>query len=473
MNQKLFKSKFVKDTLRLLSGTIISQGALLLTTPLITRLYQPEVFSASVVFGAILSIIVLCASLRYEVAILLPKEEEKSLAIVRLCIIITFTVTFLICLIILIFKNNLSHISKLSGIIPYLWFLPAIVFFQSCMQIFTNWNLRCRQFSFIAQTTVLFGIGGQVIKIGLGYYWEASVFTLMLANLLAVMIAVAWQQTKRPAQLFQIKNIDLELEMAKKYRKYPQVELWGRLLNVASFQLPILIMTVVFPKPMIAFYSLATAAIRAPMSLVGKSLANTYFQRITTETPEGVTRLTTHLFVRLFEVGILPTVILTIMGKDLFGLVFGEGWSHAGVLAQILTPYFFIVFISSPLSYLFISKNNLEGLFHFNLLLFFSRVGSILSILIVRKPEIAILIYSISGFAIYLFLTVKNLSMAKVKINAIVRAISGCSIEFLLGIGMFLAGMLLFGKAGPGVKTAISGISLVVYFGYVFLIKKE
>jgi len=47
----------------------------------------------------------------------------------------------------------------------------------------------------------------------------------------------------------------------------------------------------------------------------------------------------------------VPAVLLASLAPFVFSLVFGEEWTEAGIIAQLMTPVFFFSFAVAPLTY--------------------------------------------------------------------------------------------------------------------------
>ena len=67
---------FARSTMTLASGTAIAQLLLVLAMPVLTRLYTPADYGALAVYSSTLTVLLVLASLRYEVAIPLPENER-------------------------------------------------------------------------------------------------------------------------------------------------------------------------------------------------------------------------------------------------------------------------------------------------------------------------------------------------------------------------------------------------------------
>src|SRR5690554_2501445 len=71
-------SAFATDVLKLVTGTTLAQIIVVLTSPLLTRLYGPEAFGFYALFASITGILGVIACMRYELAIMLPKTDEEA-----------------------------------------------------------------------------------------------------------------------------------------------------------------------------------------------------------------------------------------------------------------------------------------------------------------------------------------------------------------------------------------------------------
>ena len=80
----LKRSGFSKSLITLLTGTTLAQGITLLISPILSRLFTPHDFGVFGTFLSIVSAIALIASLRYEIAIVLPKKEDVAINLLAL-----------------------------------------------------------------------------------------------------------------------------------------------------------------------------------------------------------------------------------------------------------------------------------------------------------------------------------------------------------------------------------------------------
>ena len=97
---KHLKSEFVRNIGALISATFIAQILSYLAAPIITRLYSPEEFGELGIFLRIVAIGAALATLRYEQAIPIIKNDSHSFRlfkfVVRLIVIISAASTVII-----------------------------------------------------------------------------------------------------------------------------------------------------------------------------------------------------------------------------------------------------------------------------------------------------------------------------------------------------------------------------------------
>jgi O-antigen/teichoic acid export membrane protein len=178
------------------------------------------------------------------------------------------------------------------------------------------------------------------------------------------------------------------------------------LLEKGSGQIPVLLLSAFFGSAVTGFFSLSQRVIAAPEGLISVSVGDVFRQQASVEYQKtGNCRKT---FIKLFKilvlVSIIPFAILGFAAPVLFEVIFGSQWEVAGGYVQIMTIMFFLSFIVSPLSSMFIiaEKQKLDliiQLFHF----IFICLSFFAGYRFFKKPEAAILLYTITYSIKYLF----------------------------------------------------------------------
>ncbi len=81
-------NSFLRNVILISGGTVFAHTIVLLISPIITRLYSAEEFGVYQQYQSVVSFLVIAAGLRYEMAILLPADDEDSFALTVLSLII-------------------------------------------------------------------------------------------------------------------------------------------------------------------------------------------------------------------------------------------------------------------------------------------------------------------------------------------------------------------------------------------------
>jgi lipopolysaccharide exporter len=189
----------------------------------------------------------------------------------------------------------------------------------------------------------------------------------------------------------------------KRYRKFPLVDSWSSFINNLSWQLPSLMLLYFFSATVVGYYSLSNRIIVLPMTLIGSAIGQVFYQRTAElrSDPEKLSKSVELVLHRLAAIGLFPAVVLGIAGPELFSIVFGSDWYEAGRYAQILSPWMFVLFISSPISNLFATLERQELALIVNVIILITRFGALVTGGLSGNIYLTLIIWSISGLLVY------------------------------------------------------------------------
>ncbi|HHV25268.1 MAG: oligosaccharide flippase family protein [Methanosarcina sp.] len=456
------KKSFASDVLTLAGGTTFAQILTILSAPVLTRLYGPEDFGIWALYISITSIISVIACMRYEYSIMLPESDEEAVNLVGLSFLAVLFVSGLTFPVIWYFKEPIVTILNSQQIGDYLWLVPPFIFVNGVFLALNNWNSRTKLFKRLSLSRVFSSVSATTTQIGLGFAGKIGAGGLIAGSLAGQSIAtfVLGGQIWRDDRKLITKSLNWKkvYEGFKKYRKFSFIDTWAALMNSVSWQLPAFLLSAFFTPAVVGFYSLGFRLLQLPMSFIGGSISQVFFQRASRAFSEGtLSSLVEDVFRMLVIIGMFPILILTIVGSDVFTVIFGKGWAEAGVYAQILSLWAFIWFISSPLTTIYVIVEKPHFGFHYN---FFNLITRLLSLTIggmLGSARIALMLFSVSGILVYGYLCLKMMSYSGVKASKALQIIFS---NFILFVP---AGIVLV-----ALKTAeINQILLVVFSGVI------
>jgi len=376
--------------------------------------------------------------------IMLPKTDGEAANLLASCIFIASMISLILVPILWFFGEPLVHSLNAPQLLPYLWFVPIMVFLTGTFSAINYWNSRRRQFGRLSKAQIGKAVTTSGTQLGAGFTGYVSGGSLIGANVIGQAVATlalahqAWRTDKRILKT-SINRQGMSNGL-KQYQDFPKVDIWSALINTLSFQLPILLMTAYFSTTVVGYYSLGMMVLQLPMSLIGSAIAQVFFQRVAEAncTTEGdLCRVIEEVIVKLIIIGLCPLIIMATIGEEIFSLVFGLNWATAGTYAQILSILIFFRFIYSPISTLFTVKRRLKAFLLFNILLMSSNVGALVWGGTHNDVQLGLGLLSVLGGLLYLSSTAWILKISHVSIRRTLTPI-GRFVPIGLGILIIL-----------------------------------
>lgn len=464
------KRSFVNDVLTLMSGTTFAQILTILAAPLLTRLYGPEEFGLWSLFLSMAGIVSIVICLRYDISIMLPESNEEASNLLILSLIIACILSFFTLPIIWLYKQWLLTILKTPQLDIYLWLIPLFAFVSGSFSILNYWNSRSNQFHRLSVARITSSVVSTGSQIGTGFAGFTTGGSLISASLLGQLSStfILGRQTWISENYLFKKNVSWKkiITGLKKYRKFPLIDTWSTLLNVISWQMPSFFLAFYFSPAIVGFYSLGFQLLQLPMNFIGDSISQVFFQRASKAKLSGnLEQLVEDVFKVLVIVGMFPILIFTIIGSDLFVVIFGEIWAEAGVYAQILSLWAFMRFISAPLGTLYLVMEKQSFGLKFNIINFILRILSLVIGGYFGNARLALILLSISGVIVYGYLCLKIMYFAGVELSRVKKIINSNIILFIPA-GSILIIFKLF-KTNPLILIVLSFLFCIIYYIYV------
>src|SRR5699024_8145212 len=121
-------------------------------------------------------------------------------------------------------------------------------------------------------------------------------------------------------------------------------------INAISESLPILLLTTFFGPASAGFYSIGRTVLTVPTQLIGKSVGDVFYPRISEAANKGesLPKLIKNATIGLSLIGLVPFGLIVIFGPWIFGFVFGTEWVTAGEYARWMALWMFFMFINRP-----------------------------------------------------------------------------------------------------------------------------
>lgn len=376
MLTKIKKSAFLRSSIKLITGTATVNLIPIIFQPFLRRVYSVEDFGAFGVYFSIVGMAVTFVSLRYPLAIYLPKRKIDAYHLVVLSWIVAFIISLILIVLIILNIDSFSNLIKFPSVyINYLYLLPLSIFLFSVYDTFSHWLIRKNQINeiiinkFSKRITESFiGLILGALSLFGGLFWSEIVGG-------GTQLITAFRKKSSGLGKYRVKKT-LIVKLAKKYKNYPLYNSFPAFLNTVGMLLPIILINAKFSSSDAGFFDLTRLVLAVPISLVSIALSKIILQNISEKFRKNMAVWKSYLKVTivLSALSILFVVIVLLFGPFLFGFFFGEKWLVSSQFSNILVFGFAIKFIVSPLSSILNAINKIKvvsvwQLFYFLLIL--------------------------------------------------------------------------------------------------------
>lgn len=400
------EAAFVGDVIALVGGTTIAQAVAALASPVITRLFGPEAFGVYAIFLSLAGILGVIVCLRYEFAIMLPRSDEEGGHLLWLSLLIVGAFSLCTIPIVVIFPDQIASLFNTPALGRYLWLLPPFVFAAGLFQALNYWNSRTRHFGrlSIAQVTRSLTITGT--QLGTGLTGAVSGGSLIIAALIGQFtssLILGWQIWRDDSRLLMNSLNPAAIRKSMwRYRNFPLIDSWSALLSSIASQLPVLLLSMYFSSVIVGYYSLGMMILHLPITLIGSAVTQVFFSNAAAAVHmegKALARVVESTVIQLAALGLAPFLVLFLIGQEAFTVIFGAQWGEAGLYVQILTPWMFASFFTTPVSTLYSVLERQRDSLVLNLAVIGPRIGSLVLGGNAGEPLLALSLFSFVGVA--------------------------------------------------------------------------
>ena len=467
-------SNFLSNIIKLFSATLVGQVLGILITPVLSRLYSPADFGLFQLFLSMISVIAVISCLSYESAIILPEKNEDAANLVSLCLFLIGTTTIIVSVIFFVFSGFIEQTFNAPGLSRYVFLIPLGIVCNSIAFVLSFWMTRREEYGTMAKANVASSFTSRSISIGFGVY-SPSPFGLIFGTIINDATIICFLLKKTVADFHYFRNVSYEKikYLIFRYKTFPQYNVGSELASSLSIQITPLLLAIFFTPVIVGYYAMAFLVIRLPSKIIGNSIATVFFQRASEEKNHtgGVKNIVKSVNARLISVGILPALLLIIIGPELFTVALGSRWVNAGVYAQVLAPLFFVAFISVPILSIFNVMEQQRISLWFNV---WNLISTVIVLIIAGKlddPLLGFILLSCVGVLSWSWMNLYSLKIAGVQVREVLYdifryLILGTSICIPLIIAKFYS-------ISPQLLILIAFVIGIIYYLIIIYLDKQ
>ncbi len=409
INKILPRGSFRRNVVTLMSGAALAQFITLATYPIISRLYTPKDFGFFGLFTSLALILSSISALRYEQAILLPKEDEDGVKLTKAASLIVISFSLFTFLILIFFKNQVAQLLKAPSFSNILLLLPLSVLALGLYQVLNYWASRKKQFKILATSRFAQSFASSAYQVPAGFF-SATPFNLTFGQILGQIIAfvnLLNYVLKREKKIF-FKHFPLDdyQKLLSKYREFPFYATFATFILNLSTQLPTVLLFQFFTAQTVGFFAVSQKIITLPTTLISNTTSQVYYQEASKQYHLDKSKLQNSFlktFSFLFLIGLIFSILL-LFGPAIFHFFLGEKWLEAGTFARYMAIYLAVQFGASAVSPILnvLRKQNVN--LYWQAFRFIFTSGSIIIGGFYQSPRLSILLFSVANLISYIAL---------------------------------------------------------------------
>ena len=359
-------SPFLRHVLTLMTGTAVAQGVTFFMMIVLARIYTPRDMGLLATYVSVASILVAVAALRYDMAIMLPRKESEALSVARLGMVCLTAVSLLAT----------AASFPLSGLIERQWghevalWMPLVgltTFLMSAVELFKYWFNRNSDYRAIAVNQAEQQIGLTSGQLVLGAAGMGGMAGLLLGHTAGQIFAFAnlgrqagplWRRLPQDAPSLRW--------AARRYRRMPLLNGPNALADALRTN-GIQLLIGGYSVASLGQFQMAWRYLDAPLILINGAVARVFFQKLSTIEPGQMRPLVRVTIKRAILIGLAPFALIYALSPWIFPFFLGSQWTESGSFARALTPWLFMMLITSPISNLFIVTEHQDWMLGFAL----------------------------------------------------------------------------------------------------------
>lgn len=339
---------FKQKVIQVASGAVLGQGLVILSTPVLTRLYTTEQFGDWTLFTFTLGIVAAVGAWRLESALPIPKDEGEAQTVLGLCLTVVLFNALLLSGLILVLGKPFTAWLRAPGLFRYLWLLPLALIGEGFTRVLMQWALRVGAFKEVARVRFSKGAAQVLLQI---VCFKTGSFGLLLGDTggrLSGCLRLGGVPVRGGVRTSQWRLRDM-MAMLSRFRRFPLLGNATTFVNMLNRMLPAMLIARYFGRADVGLYGLAFRVMALPGTFIAEAVAQVYlseFARIHREDPGALMTIFWATIRRMLIMGLPAVGLIVLLGPFAIRLVYGEAYAEAGVLLALMAPMILLDIVS-------------------------------------------------------------------------------------------------------------------------------
>ena len=347
------RSRLIRRLGTLSGGMAIGQLVVLLTSPILTRLYDPDDFGLYAVFTATVR-----AARGRPVAALRDRhppgpDRAAGRRYAALSLVVALGLSLASVPLIWLGSDWLAQVTQMPGLTHILWLLPATMVLAGLAQFLNYWSVYRGTFRLNASSRIVQSVLQSALQVVLG---------VLGAGPLGLVLGYAVAYGVRASELHPTPTSQ-GLAPAPRRARDGRCGNWRssnggirpclphpRSCRTATQLLPAVLLAALYGPAVAGWFGLGQRLIGLPVRLLGQAASQVFLGEIAISSRRDTFKLFKQASLAFLALGIVIMAPLLFAGPSLFALVFGEAWRTAGEITRLLVPLYLTRLVVTPVS---------------------------------------------------------------------------------------------------------------------------
>lgn len=331
----------VSAFLVIFSGNVVAQLILLVSIPVLGRLYEPEAFGTLASLISIVGIVGTVSSLAVERAIPLARYKWQTTA---LGLIGLSSVTLCAIIAELAIRANFIGASSLG---PGIGYLPVAIFLVGTAQILQSYLLRERRYKTISYARIIQNTSMTIFQIvfPLVSIWGVGLVAGYVLGCFSSIIYIIGSLYKLRGNLFYGIDFTSIKVTLKRYKDFSIVQTPSNLITALGWSLPPIIIALLYDTKVAGIYFMSERIAVMPTVMIGQAAAQVFFGESARMAALELHRRSIATQRVLFAIGVCIALALIVFSLIFIKMIFGNKWD--GVEQAVVYTSFIVPFMLS------------------------------------------------------------------------------------------------------------------------------
>lgn len=319
------------------------------------KYYSSEMWGIYEYFCTAYSILLIVATGRYELAIMLPKDDSDGFMVAMLSAGLSVLIgVFGTAVVLLLMAFNVP--------VSWMFFVPITLSILGVYYSCNYWLNRRKKYVNLAINRVLQGILFVFFNLYFAFTLEDKTYGLILGYMTAQAIVMGIFIISMIVDYKKLKiklSFKRTVQLAKEYVNFPKISCVSGIVNNIAVRIPVFLLGFFAGNAVVGQYSMMNRVLGAPITVISEAIRDVFRQKASKEYAQnGECAKTFKTTLKTLSLAaIVPFLLIMAGALPVLNALFGDIWNMAGYFIIMMAPFYYVKFIISPLTFMtFIAK---------------------------------------------------------------------------------------------------------------------